>query len=120
MRAGPERSLQQQIVDYSRVMLPAEVWWGALPGGDGRRTTAPGYQKGTPDWLVVHQGRAFFFELKASGGRVSAHQNDTGHRLHQAGAKVHLIRSLDGYEEGLRLGGVPLKGRLEAAARKVA
>lgn len=120
MRAGPERDLQKQLADYSRAMLPAEVWWGAIPGGDGRRTTAPGYQSGTPDWLVVHQGRALFFELKSKRGVVSDGQKDCGYRLHQAGAEVHLIRSLDGYEEALRLGGVPLRGALEGVARRVA
>lgn len=111
MRAGPERSLQQALARFSQVALPPPIWWGAIPGGDGRRTLTPGYQRGTPDWLVIHEGRALFFELKSAKGRVSVHQGDCGWRLNQAGAKVFIIRSMEGYEEALRLSGVPLRAR---------
>lgn len=125
-RRQPERALQRAITEFSAAALPAGVWWGCIPGGDGKVTTAPGYRPGTPDWLVIHEGRALFFELKSKRGVASVAQNDCGHQLHQAGAAVHLIRTLEGYEEALRLGGVPLRATasgkrlLEAAREKAA
>lgn len=116
MRKGPERALQQAITQFSAIYLPSSVWWGCLPGGDGRMTRAPGYRPGTPDWLVVHEGRALFFELKSKRGIASVSQRDTAYQLHQAGAAVHLVRTLEGYQEALRLAGVPLRGRITTEA----
>lgn len=126
MRAGPERRLQEAITEFSAAALPATVWWGCIPGGDGRATRAPGYRSGTPDWLVIFEGRAMFFELKAPKGIAAVTQKDAAYQLHKAGAMVHLIRSLEGYEEALRIAGVPLRATtdgkqlLRDAARRVA
>jgi hypothetical protein len=117
MRAGPERRLQQAIAEFSAVALPDTVWWGCIPGGDGRRTLAPGYRSGTPDWLVIFEGRAIFFEFKAPKGIARVTQKDAAFQLHKAGALVHLIRSVDGYEEALRIAGVPL--RATASGRRL-
>lgn len=112
-RRQPERALQRAIAEFSAAALPPGAWWGCIPGGDGKVTTAPGYRPGTPDWLVVHQGRAMFFELKAPKGIARVTQKDAAFQLHKAGALVHLIRSLEGYEEALRIAGVPLRATVD-------
>lgn len=109
MRRGPERALQAAVAQFSAAALPDTVWWGCIPGGDGRATRAPGWRSGTPDWLVVYEGRAIFFEFKAPKGITRVTQKDAAFQIHKAGALVHLVRSLEGYEEALRLSGVPLR-----------
>ena len=55
-----ERRLQSAVAGYLRAVLTAETFATAIPGGDGQMTTAPGYVSGTPDYLIVHNGKALF------------------------------------------------------------
>lgn len=126
MIAGPERALQAAVAQFLAIALPPDSFWSALPGGDGRMTRTPGYQPGLPDLMVAHAGKVILFELKAPGKYARANQRDAIHRLHLAGVPTHVVRSVEGVEEALRLAGVPLRATtsgkrlLEAAREKAA
>ena len=95
----PEQALQQAVARYLDVALPDDAWWTAIPAGGGGRLRGAilkgmGYKAGTPDILIVWQGRAYWIELKAPKGAVSKAQVATFERLRYAGATVDVCRSV--------------------------
>lgn len=89
-----ERALQQQVTQLLAAILPRGTFFTAFAGGDGRRTTTPGYVAGTPDLLIVYAGRAIFIELKRpKKGRIATHQKFVHERIALAGALVAVCRT---------------------------
>jgi VRR-NUC domain-containing protein len=101
MRAAPEQILQRQVFEFLTVALSPPAWFTSIPAGGGGRVRgailkATGYKPGSPDILIVYNGRAYFLELKApKTGRVSPAQWETHHLLTAAGCPVATCRSLD-------------------------
>lgn len=114
----PEEVLHRSVADFLRVALPPYVWWTHPPNGGGRSRAeagilkAMGVRAGTPDILIVHQGRAFWIELKAPKGRVEASQERCHTDLMLAGADVDICRSLEEVERRLKLWNIPLNARI--------
>lgn len=94
-RQQPERALQSAICKWLDRALPSGTWYSAIPGGNRSVTTTPGYRSGTPDLLIVHEGRAIFLELKAARKSATKHQRDIHAELTLSGAVVATVRSLN-------------------------
>ena len=108
-RQQPERKLQTQVAKYLMFALPPDAFFTAIPGGNGRVTTTPGYRSGTPDMLVIYGGRATFLELKAPKGVISDMQEQVEIELDQAGAPVYFCRNVEDAERALRFVKIPLR-----------
>lgn len=118
-RRSPEESLHRAVAEYLGHALPWDAWWSTIPAGGGGRVRgaklkAMGYRAGTPDLLIVWQGRAYWIELKAPKGRISEAQADCHIMLDHAGSEVLVARSVDEIETALRKWNVPLKARAAA------
>lgn len=91
-----ERDFQRSACQYlSLALRPYGAWVGAIPGGDGKMTLAPGYVRGSPDLLCILRGRAVLIELKTKKGVVKKHQEAVHADLENAGADVFVARSMD-------------------------
>lgn len=89
-----------------------------IPGGDGSRTQAVGYVKGTADIVcVVPQfARPIFIEVKGPRGKLSVEQMNERQIAFQAGAEYIVAYSPELLEAALAELGVPLRARLKRAA----
>ena len=114
-RKHDEDDMLHTTMQYLKVALPPDAIAHHSPG-EGKRSkgaqialSRSGYCKGWPDIEVIHRGRAYFIELKAARGVVSAAQKETHRRLIYCGAEVMLCRSPEDVERSLRECGVPLR-----------
>jgi hypothetical protein len=101
MTSRPEQQLQRAIVEHLRWRAQLKVWWCHLANGGWRSPTeakifkALGVVAGAPDLLIVADGRAYFLELKAPRGRISAAQHKCHEALRAAGASVAIASDID-------------------------
>lgn len=96
-----ERAIHAAMVKYLRFALPKDAICRTIPGGDGSRTMAPGYVKGTADILIVHFGKAYFLEVKGSKGKVSPAQLLEAEAVRGALAEYEVVRTLEDVEQVL-------------------
>lgn len=99
----PEQALQRTIVHGLRVALPPAWFVVHYPAGGYRRPVEAaifktmGVIKGFPDLMLLgdatHGATAWFFEVKAGEGRVSAEQRSCHERLRDLGFPVAVVRS---------------------------
>jgi hypothetical protein len=121
----PEEQLHRAVAQYlAFTSLQGGFWFAHVPNG-GARTKAEGgilksmgVRAGVPDLLVIHQGRAFWLEVKAppkvlSSGRVSQakprtspEQVETIRALQLAGCEVAVVRSLIEVQALLKMWGI--------------
>jgi hypothetical protein len=100
-REQPERQVQRAVLDRLAWCAPAGVTWFHIPNGGYRKPVEAaimsglGVVAGMPDLCILHNGRAFFLELKADGGRLSPIQKECHERLRQAGAVVMTADGID-------------------------
>lgn len=107
-----ESALQRQIAEFCDRCLPDDAIWLTIPGGDGKMTLAPGYKSGTPDGVIIHRGKAIFFELKRKRrSRTHANQLALHSHLTLCGAVTCVCRSLEEFEGFISMI-IPLKGRV--------
>lgn len=111
-----ERQIHAAIVKYLRFALPKGAIVRTLPGGDGSRTMAPGYVKGTADILIVHFGKAYFLEVKGPKGKVSPAQLLEAEAVRGALAEYEVVRSLEEVEAVLLGWGFAPRFPLRSAA----
>ncbi len=117
----PEQTLQIAVAAYLRINLPPDIPWSAIGHGGGGAARgailkAMGVRAGFPDLHLLIQGRACYIELKrAKGGRVSLEQKAFHTALVLAGGIVATCHSVDEVESFLKVLGVKLRGRLNAA-----
>lgn len=96
----PEQVLQRQIAEYLALVLIPPAWWTTIPAGGGGEIRGKilkglGYRAGTPDMMIVANGRVYFLELKSARGKLSPAQQATHTALLMAGSCVAVCRSLD-------------------------
>lgn len=113
-RKDPEAKFHVAVARYLNLALPPDAFWTTIPTGNlsltqGARMKAKGYQRGTPDIVVIWGGKAMWIELKAPNGVVSDDQRAVGLRLIRAGAKCGLARDLGQVEQFLQQQGIPLR-----------
>ena len=111
-----EEQLHRSVADFLRVALPENSFFTSVqPGGSSlalnAKRKALGVVAGVPDFLIWFEGHSIGIELKTATGRVSASQRDTLARMHWAGVKIFICRSLNDVEAALRMFGVPLRAR---------
>lgn len=118
----PEDQLQASVARFLDRVLPSASWWtatanGAHLAGDARsramqanRMKATGIKKGTPDILILHDGRLLSIELKAAKGKLSDAQADVADAITNAGGGYTVSRSIEDVQEYLIAMGVPLRG----------
>lgn len=125
----PEAALQEQVADYFALALPPEVF-AFHPMNEGKRGWQAqrafkrgGGAAGLPDWGILHDGRAYWIELKAPrvpgrrGGTLSEAQGRCHTRLMDAGCPVVIARSLDDVQRALANWRIPTR---DAAVRRAA
>ncbi len=109
--ARPEDLVQRAILDYIAVAAPA-VFVYAIPNAARRAPSGnagnavPGLRPGMPDLGLIWQGKAYFIEVKAGKGTISAAQCDTAGLLHTAGAQVTFCWSIDDVRHALDVWGI--------------
>ncbi len=86
-----ELQVHLTVVSYLRHCAAHGAWWFHPANGELRdaRTAAKlksmGVKAGTPDLLLLHQGRLFALELKRPGGRLSPAQIEARTAIEAAG-----------------------------------
>lgn len=111
MRLGPEDRLQVGVLEYLELVLPHALLFHVPNGGrrsltEGRKFKLLGVRAGVPDLVLVHDGKTYFFELKAPKGRVSPEQHRFGEDARIAGAGWAVVRSLDDVRNALSAWGI--------------
>ncbi len=111
-----EGSIQSGIVDFLRIVLPADhiVYANA---NAARRTVGgragngvPGLLPGIPDLSVACPGsRILYFEVKTAKGRLSEAQAEIVRRLRAAGCLVAVVTSIDDVERALAGWNIPTR-----------
>ncbi len=116
-----EAALQRQIVGFLGWALKSPAWYTTIGHGGGGQMRGMilkgmGLKAGVPDLIIVHDGRAFWLELKA-GTSLSAVQREIHASLDAAGSKVATCRSLDDVIAALTSWGIPLRTETVATER---
>jgi len=85
-----------EIAPAGRVSKAGVVWWSvdmaAYAGNVPGIRTGRGCIAGVPDMIVLHEGRAFFLELKAEDGILSPAQCTVGAAILVCGARYGVVR----------------------------
>lgn len=100
-----ERQIHRAVFDFLVIALPGNAIVWTVPGGDGARTQAPRYRKGTPDILFVCQGRCYAVEVKGPRGTLKPDQAAERCRCINAGVPYAVVRSIDEMQTQLELWG---------------
>lgn len=122
-RSNPERAIQRALIAELAVLLPLGAVVLHVPNEDAGKSMLYGLSKirdgilpGCPDLLIVHQGLAYWLEVKAPAGSLNDNQVKAHPRLRGAGTPVEVIYSVeDGLEACRAWGLVKTKGFTRAA-----
>jgi len=110
----PEQELQIATTEYLVSALPKDCFFTFINNGMGRSKAeggiakAMGLRAGTPDYLFVYRGRAYFIEMKAGKNTETDNQILCHADLAEAGAPVATCWSIKAVEMTLRSWGIPL------------
>jgi hypothetical protein len=104
-----EADLHRQVCDYLGLALLPPAWFTTFPADGATRRGRIGLKRGVPDILIVHDGRAYWIELKSRRGQVSNDQGWTILAIEAAGARAYVCRSLDDVIIGLRYWSIPIR-----------
>jgi hypothetical protein len=89
------------LADHLRARAAAGTYWfhpangGARTAIEGAILKACGVRAGTPDLILIKDGKTFGLELKANGGRVSEAQAEAHQEMKAAGAEVAVAVGID-------------------------
>jgi hypothetical protein len=90
-----EREIQKAVCDY--LTYRRHFWWrnntGAFETKKGSFVRFG--TKGSPDIILVYQGRPYFLEVKRKSGIMSLEQESFSLAARAAGALYHVVRSVD-------------------------
>jgi hypothetical protein len=96
-----ESAVQRAVFDHLRWRGAPGVFAFHVPNG-GKRTPAEaaifkglGARAGTPDVIVIHDGRCYAIELKTERGRLTMVQREAIAALERVGAATAVCRGLD-------------------------
>jgi hypothetical protein len=101
-RAQPEQALQKAIVAHLKARGARDLFWFAIPMGGYRSPIeaaimrSTGSIRGIPDLCFIHEGRAYFLELKTETGKASEPQLAAISAINQAGGFASIAHGLDG------------------------
>ena len=100
-RRHPEQEIQKALADHLRARAAAGTYWfhpangGARTAIEGAILKACGVRAGTPDLILIKDGRTYGLELKAANGRVSPAQTQAHEEMRAAGAEVATAFGID-------------------------
>jgi VRR-NUC domain len=100
-RRHPEQEIQKALADHLRTRAAAGTYWfhpangGARTAIEGAILKACGVRAGTPDLILIKDGRTYGLELKADNGRVSPAQALAHQEMKAAGAEVAVATGID-------------------------
>jgi VRR-NUC domain len=100
-RRHPEQAIQKALADHLRARAAAGTYWfhpangGARTAIEGAILKACGVRAGTPDLILIKDGKTFGLELKADNGRVSPAQALAHEEMRAAGAEVAVATGID-------------------------
>jgi hypothetical protein len=128
VKSQPEQRLQRAVADYLAWALLPPAWFTAIAHGArlGDDSTAwlrggilrgTGTKAGVPDILIVHEGRAYFVELKSARGSLSEAQRTTHSALTATGCPVAVCRSLDDVQSMLWAWRIPTRSTKPSTER---
>jgi VRR-NUC domain len=109
MRRRLEQQIQKALADHLRVRAAVGTYWfhpangGARTAIEGAILKACGVRAGTPDLILIKDGKTFGLELKAPGGRVSPAQAQAHQEMKTAGAEVAVAVGIDEAIEQLEI-----------------
>ena len=113
-----EERFQVETALFLDFVLPQHSWWSHFPNGGHRHMLVgaslkrQGTRAGTPDNLIIWNGRAFWIELKARYGTLKASQKTTIPAIEAAGSPVAVARTLEDVAAALTAWGIPLRASL--------
>lgn len=99
--ARPEQQIHKAVIQHLDQRGVRGLWFTHIPNGGFRRPIEAaifkglGLKPGAPDLLIVHDGRAYFLELKATDGKLTMPQVNCHSALRAAGAAVATAYGLD-------------------------
>jgi VRR-NUC domain len=100
-RRRPEQDIQKALADHLRTgAAPGTNWFHPANGGartaiEGAILKACGVRAGTPDLILIKDGRTYGMELKADKGRVSPAQTKAQEEMRAAGVTVAVATGID-------------------------
>jgi hypothetical protein len=100
-RQRPEAAIQRAVFAHLRARgAPGVFAFHPANGGwrspiEGAIFRGLGVVPGTPDVIVIHQGRCYALELKAEGGRATPKQLEAIAAMKAAGAITRIAEGLD-------------------------
>ena len=111
-RDNPEARLQKAVLQHLKMTgVPGIIYFH--PANEGRRSIvtganlkALGMLPGVADLVIIKDGRAFFLEIKAKGGRLSEAQAQFGALALEAGSQWACVDCIDAAINTLRNWGV--------------
>ncbi len=115
-----EEHLQQNAKRFFDYALPADAVAFHCPNGGYRDAVTAGKMKaagalaGVPDWIILHQGKTFFLELKSKRGVLSEAQKTFRDKVTAQGFQYHVARSLLEVELALVAFGIRTSARVAA------
>jgi hypothetical protein len=113
-----EERFQVETALFFDFCLPDACWWCHVPNGGHRHMLVgaslkrQGTRAGTPDNLIIWQGRAYWIELKSRTGTLRASQKTTIPDIEAAGSPVAVARTLEDIAAALTAWGIPLRASL--------
>ncbi len=100
-RANPEGAIQKAVFAHLKARAAPGVFAFHVPNG-GKRSPieaaimkGQGVRAGVPDLCLIHEGKAYFLELKADKGRLSEAQSQVMGEIERAGARWGMAIGLD-------------------------
>lgn len=112
-RKRTEEAIQKQIAAWCGFCLTRATLFASIPNDSQRPPSqaatlkAMGLRPGAADLLIVHEGKAYFAEVKAPDGALSDAQRLFEADAAKAGAPYAVVRSLDEFRAALARWGVP-------------
>jgi hypothetical protein len=100
-RQRPEAAIQRAVFQHLRTRgAPRLFAFHPANGGwrspiEGAIFRGLGVVPGTPDVIVIHEGRCYALELKAQGGRATPKQLEAIAAMKAAGAITRIAEGLD-------------------------
>ena len=110
-----EDQFHEAVAQYLNIALPHASWWTTIanetPAGRGwtLKLKRHGVTPGTPDIVIVWDGRCYWIELKSDVGDESKEQIECHRRLRLAGQVVDICRTVAAVQCFLVSCGIPLR-----------
>ena len=120
MANNPEYKLQCHVADYLDVTLnPTMTHWTSIENSNHTGGVAgaikqmkdkrKGVKAGTPDIIIMYEGKVLWIELKAGKNPLTDKQVEFHRLLKQAGLDVEIVRSIAELEATIRKYRIPQK-----------